>query len=383
MIEKALTGGKNYWLWLAFLSSLTFLGLLSYLKQLEVGLGITGMSRNVSWGLYIANFTFFVGVAASAVMLVIPYYLHGKNEYSRIMIFAEFLAVVSVFVALLFVLVDLGRPDRLFNVILFPSPKSLLFWDMLVLTGYLILNLILGWKACEAEKREIEQPYWTKILVYISIPWAISIHTVTAFIYCGLSARPFWFSALLAPRFLATAFVSGPAILLIFCLALKRFAGFDPGQNALENLRKTVTYALSVHIFFFLVEFFTVFYSDHPEHVKPFRYMLFGYEGHYHLVAFSWISLFVAVFSFFILMSGNFLYKRKLAFFILTMLIFGIWLDKGLILMVAGFNPTPEVELEKYMPTFPETIITIGIWSLGTLTLSLLTNIALQIKKSI
>lgn len=383
MIEKAFKGGRNYWLWIIFLFLLTVSGAIFYAQQLMYGLGITGMGRDVSWGLYIANFTFFVGVAASAVMLVIPYYLHRVKEYAGVMIFAEFLAVASVFVAIAFVFVDLGRPERVLNIVLFPSPNSLLFWDMIVLTGYLILNVIIGWTTLEAEKKEIDPPHWTKILIYISIPWAISIHTVTAFIYCGLLARPFWSSALLAPRFLASAFTSGPAILLILCLIMKRLNGFDPGPKVLENLKKTISYALSVHIFFILVEFFTVFYSSNPEHLRHFHYMLFGYKEHYGFVPFSWISLLVSVFSFVVLISRKVSGNSDSIFYALLVLVFAIWIEKGLILIVTGFNPTHESEIARYVPTLQEIFITLGVWSLGALILSFLFRMAMSVKKSL
>ena len=125
MIEKALKGGKGYRAWLLFLLAVAAAGFVSYLHQWSHGLSVTGLSRNVSWGLYIANFTFFVGVAASAVTVVLPYYLHNVKEFGRITILGEFLAVPAVIMSLLFIIVDLGRPDRAFNLILHPSPQSL------------------------------------------------------------------------------------------------------------------------------------------------------------------------------------------------------------------------------------------------------------------
>lgn len=382
MIEKAFSGGKNFYLYLISLLFVCVYGAIFYIQQLIFGLGITGMGRDVSWGLYIANFTFFVGVAASAVMVVIPYYLHELKAYGRIIVIAEFLAVASVFCAIAFIFVDLGRPDRVLNIILYPSPNSLLFWDMVVLTGYLVINLILGFKGLDIAKKEIEPPSYLKFLVYLSIPWAISIHTVTAFIYCGLFARPFWFSALLAPRFLASAFTSGPAILLIVLIILRRFGSFDPGVKALENLKKTVNYALSVHIFFLLVELFTVLYSSHPEHVKHFEYMLFGIEGHTGLAGLTWTSLIISILSFVVLFFTKPSTNPKTVFFILVLLVFAIWAEKGLILMLAGFNPTPNEEIAKYVPTFQEISITIGVWALGSIILGLLINMAVNVKKS-
>src|SRR4030066_1025989 len=151
MFEKSLAGSKKYWGLLAFLGCFIGIGFLCYLRQLSYGLGITGMSRDVSWGLYIAQFTFLVGVAASAVMLVLPYYLHNYKVFGKITVLGEFLAVASVTMCLTFIIVDLGQPARAFNMILYPSPNSILFWDMIVLNGYLLLNIVIGWTVLAAE----------------------------------------------------------------------------------------------------------------------------------------------------------------------------------------------------------------------------------------
>ncbi len=201
MIEKSLQGGRIYWSWVGLLLTMIAVSSVVYVRQCNLGLGITGMGRDVSWGLYIANFTFLVGVAASAVMVVLPYYLHNIKAFGRITIFGEFLAVSAVTVSVLFIFVDLGQPARVFNIILYPSPQSVLFWDMIVLGLYLIFNIIIGWRTLEAERQNETPPAWLKPLIFISIPLAISIHTVTAFIYSGLGARPFWLTALLALAF--------------------------------------------------------------------------------------------------------------------------------------------------------------------------------------
>ena len=201
MIEAVFKGGGKYWTLLGVLLTIIAVGLLAYLRQLDLGLSVTGLSRDVSWGLYIANFTFFVGVAASAVMLVIPYYLHNEKAFRKIIILGEFLAVAAVVVCITFIVVDLGQPSRVFNLFLYPSPTSILFWDTVVLSGYLLLNIIIGWVTLDADSKELPPPAWIKPVIILSIPWAISIHTVTAFIYAGLAARPFWMTALQAPRF--------------------------------------------------------------------------------------------------------------------------------------------------------------------------------------
>src|SRR5512142_3439573 len=123
MIERAIIGQSRYQLWLAALLIPIAAGLLCYLQQYARGLGITGMSRDVIWGFYIAQFTFLVGVAASAVMVVLPFYLHDQQEFKRVVILGEFLAVSAVIMCVLHIFVDLGQPTRVLNVLLHPAPQ--------------------------------------------------------------------------------------------------------------------------------------------------------------------------------------------------------------------------------------------------------------------
>ncbi|MBU1881059.1 polysulfide reductase NrfD, partial [bacterium] len=236
MIEKALQGGKGYWTLIVILLAVIGVGVLAYLKQFSEGLTVTGLSRDVSWGLYIAQFTFLVGVAASAVMVVLPYYLHNYKMFGKLTILGEFLAIGACIMCMTFIFVDMGQPFRIGNVFLYPSPHSMMFWDTVVLFGYLLLNILISRVAMSSENKGVAPPKWIKPFIILSIPWAISIHTVTAFLYSGLAARPFWMTAVLAPRFLASAFASGPALLIILCLILKRFTKFDAGREPIQKL---------------------------------------------------------------------------------------------------------------------------------------------------
>jgi formate-dependent nitrite reductase membrane component NrfD len=264
MIHNAFKGSRRYWALLAVWAVLILIGTVAYGRQLTEGLYITGMNRDISWGLYIAQFTFMVGVAASAVMVVLPYYLHDYKAFGRIVILGEFLAVSSVLVCMLFVFVDMGQPTRVMNVLLHPTPNSVMFWDFMVLGGYLGLNLVIGMVTIEAERKDMPPPGWVRPLIYLSIPWAVSIHTVTAFLYAGLGARPFWMTAILAPRFLASAFAAGPSLLILLALIVRRFGGFDVGKEAIRALGTIVAYAMAINLFFVLVELFTALYADMP-----------------------------------------------------------------------------------------------------------------------
>ncbi|MDP2799099.1 MAG: NrfD/PsrC family molybdoenzyme membrane anchor subunit, partial [Deltaproteobacteria bacterium] len=204
MLEKALYGSKGYYVWILLLLGIIGLGSIAYYTQLTQGLKITGMSRDVSWGFYIAQFTYLVGVAASAVMLVLPYYFHHYKAFSKMIILGEFMAIAAVSMCMLFIVVDLGQPQRLLNVILHPTPNSILFWDMVVLNGHLFLNIVIGWTTLQAERKGVTPASWVKPLVYLSVIWAFSIHTVTAFLYAGIPGRHYWLTAILAARFLAS-----------------------------------------------------------------------------------------------------------------------------------------------------------------------------------
>ncbi len=381
MFEKALSGSRRYWGWIILLAAVSAVGFVFYLQQLSYGLGITGMSRNVSWGLYIANFTFFVGVAASAVMVVLPYYLHNYKQFGKITALGEFLAVAAVVMCGLFIFVDLGQPSRVFNMILHPSFSSLLVWDMIALSVYLLLNVVIAWSTLDAQRKSEAPPTWGKPLILLSIPWAISIHTVTAFIYCGLGARPFWFTALLAPRFLASAFASGPALLIILCLIIKRFTKFDPGREALQKVAQIVTYAMIITMFFLLVELFTVFYSEIPEHMVHFQYLLFGLDGKVTLVPWMWISIILALVSLALLINPSTRRRENILAIACVMVFVSIWIDKGLGLIVPGFIPSPTGEIFEYWPTVPEALITLGVWALGFLILTVLYKIAISVSE--
>ncbi len=381
MLGKALTGGKKYWMWIILLGAVILAGFASYLLQLKFGLGITGMGRNVSWGLYISNFTFFVGVAASAVIVVLPYYLHNYKEFGKITVFGEFLAVSAVIMTILFIFVDLGQPARVLNIIRYPSPKSILFWDMIVLNIYLLLNLTIGWQTLNAERKSEPQPAWIKPLVILSIPWAISIHTVTAFIYSGLSARPFWLTTILAPRFLASAFASGPAILILLCFIVKKLTRFDAGREVTRKIAQIIAYAMVINIFLSLVEIFTVFYSNIPEHSLYVRLLLFGINGHLLLSPWMWASVALGWVSAILLVNPQTRKNDTILVAACIAVIISIWIEKGLGLVVSGFIPSPLGEITRYIPTTHEIAITAGIYGIGILVLTVLIKIAIAVKK--
>ena len=381
MLDKALCGSKRYWGLIIFLLAIIGVGVLTYGYQLREGLGITGMGRSVSWGFYIAQLTFLVGVAASAVMLVIPYYLHNYKEFGKIAILGEFVAIAAVTMCLLFVLADLGQPQRMFNLVLHPTLNSVLFWDMIVLNGYLFLNLIIGWTTLGAEKKGTPPPGWVKPLIYLSIPWAVSIHTVTAFLYSGLPGRGFWLTAVMAPRFLASAFAAGPALLILLALIVRKYTKFDAGAKAIQALAKIVTYAIITFVFLFLCELFTVFYSQIPEHMDHFKYLYMGYDGYGAYVPFMWLSLILAGISIIMLVNPKTRKNEGTLVVACVMVFISTWIDKGMGMISGGFVPDPLHEVHEYIPTLPELTITVGIYAIGALILTVLYKVVVSVRE--
>jgi molybdopterin-containing oxidoreductase family membrane subunit len=381
MLEKALSGSKKYWAWVFILLVLIGIGTVNYLRQFQTGLTITGLSRDVSWGLYIGQFTFLVGVAASGVMLVLPYYLHNFKQFAKITILGEFLAISAVTMCMLFIFVDMGQPMRMMNVLLYPTPSSILFWDAFVLSGYLVLNIIIGWVVLGSDKKGIAPPKWVNPIIYLSIAWAPLIHTVTAFLYAGIPGRHFWLTAIMAARFLASAFAGGPALLIILALIIRKTTKFDPGKEAIQTLGKIVTYFMITNVFFFGLEFFTAFYSNIPGHMHPFVYLFAGLDGHAKLVPLMWTSVILAIASIALLIFPAVRRNESTLAIAAAMVFISLWIDKGFGLIIGGFVPNMFEKVTEYWPTLPETLITIGVWATGFLVLTILYKIAITVRE--
>jgi Ni/Fe-hydrogenase subunit HybB-like protein len=367
MLENALRGDKRYWAWMYSLLAVVALGFFFYLRQYQTGLTITGMSRDVTWGFYIAQFTFLVGIAASAVMVVLPYYLHDYKAFGKITVLGEFLAISAVTMCMIFIFVDMGQPSRILNVFLYPSPRSMMFWDTIALSGYLVLNVLISRVTLGAERRGIAPPGWIRPVIMLSIPWAISIHTVTAFLYSGLAARPFWMTAVLAPRFLASAFASGPALLILLVLVMRKFTSFDAGREPVQKLALIVTYAMCIHVFFMLAELFTAFYSGIPDHMLHFDYLFFGVGGKGRLVPWEWASVALALVALVLLINPRTRRNEKTLVFCCVALFVSIWIEKGMAMVVTAFVPSPLGQLTEYWPTLPELMISLGVYGIGAL----------------
>jgi molybdopterin-containing oxidoreductase family membrane subunit len=379
----ALRGGWLYWSWVAVLLALIALGCAAYLRQLDAGLVTTSMRDQVSWAFYIGNFTFLVGVAAAAVMLVIPAYVYHWKPIKEVVILGELLAISAISMCGLFVLVDIGRPERVWHLVPMLGhlnvPSSLLAWDVLVVNGYLLLNLVIVTYLLFSlfRGKEPNKKIFTP-LVLLSIPAAIGIHTVTAFLYNGIPARPFWNSAILAPRFLASAFCSGPAVLLILMQLLRRFTRFEIKDQAIWKIAELMAYAMFVNLFLLGAEVFKEYYSN-TEHLVHMRYMFVGVDGHASIVPYVWVSVAASTVAFLLFLIPA---TRRNPFTLnlgCVLIYLGVYIEKGMGLIIPGLTPDTLGEIYEYFPSTNELLVSAGIFSVGFLIFTVMVRIATPI----
>jgi Ni/Fe-hydrogenase subunit HybB-like protein len=534
----AFIGDWRYYAWTGCLAVLVLLGINAYCKQFVHGLITTGMSDQVSWGVYISNFTFIVGIAAAAAMLVIPVYIYENKALHDLVVFGELLAVAAILMCLAFVTVDLGRPDRFWHLIpglgKFNFPHSMLAWDVIVLNGYLLLNVhICGYLLyCRYKGRKPAKWFYIPF-VFVAIFWAISIHTVTAFLYVGLGGRHFWNSAIVGPRFLASAFTAGPALIILAMQIVRRVTASAPSSegpllgrrsvspdlesrpatlNDLEQLaghlpefaavpldvrksllstsvvidagpgdvllrqgeveteaffilrgrvvvqreengrfritrsvgpgeqfgessalattartgtaiveepaqvlrmsadslrkllntsqlnkvvrvrmserlmitdrslmilRSIVQVSMLINVFLLLNEVFKEFYSK-SKNIASSTYLFFGLEGHHALVPWIWTAVAFNLIAMFLLILPL---TRSLKYLNIAcvLAIVGIWIEKGMGLVVPGFIPTPLGEIVEYSPSLNETFICLGIWAFGFLAYTIFLRMSVPI----
>ena len=383
-IREMFRGSREYFVWLLLLSAIVAYGAWQYSRQLVEGLVVTGMSDQVSWGFYIANFAFLVGIAAAAVLLVIPAYIFHRKDIKDVVLVGEGMAVAAVTMAMMFVIADLGRPDRMWHMIpvigKLNFPVSLLAWDVVVLSGYLLLNLAIPFYLLYNRYRGVESNFRLYFpFVVLSMFWAISIHTVTAFLFSANPARPFWHTALLGPRFIASAFASGPALIIITLQIVRKVTTYKINQSVIDTLALIMTVAMQVNLFFVGAELFTDFYNE-GTHAASIHYLFFGLDGFDSLRPWIWFALTLNVIALVILMIHP-LRRNTLMLNAACILAFiGIWIEKGMGLVIPGFVPTPLGEIFEYAPTSVELSVAAAIWAFGVLVFTLLAKAVIAIE---
>lgn len=376
-------GSWRFYTWMTVLTAICLVGANAWARQLVDGMALTGMSDHVSWGLYVANFTFGVGLAAGAVMMVIPAYLYHDQEMHDVTLVGELLAVAAIALSLLFIVVDMGHPERAWHLIpgvgRFNWPVSMLTWDVVVLNGYLALNLhICGYLLYMRFLGRKPRKRWYLPFVFLSIFWAVSIHSVTAFLYSGLGGRPFWNSALLAPRFIASAFITGPAFVILLLQVIRRFTGLPIGEGPQRTLTSVMRVTVLLNLFMLGSELFTAFYTG-GAHAGPVMYLFFGLHGHHGLVPWIWTAVACNVVSA-VMLHLPVSRRRVTVLNVACVLAFvGVWIEKGMGLIIPGFIPSTLHELVEYVPTVTEWKITAGIWAFGLMLLTVAVKVALPV----
>lgn len=382
-LRIVLRGGKLYWAWVSFLLVLIVTGAFAWKHQCESGLIATNMRDQVSWAFYIGNFTFLVGVAAAAVMLVIPAYVYNWKPIKEVVILGELLAISAIAMCGLFVTVDVGHPERLWH--LMPGigrlnlPRSMLAWDVLVVNSYFVLNfvivtyLLFALVRGKSPNKKVFLP-----LVLLSIPAAVAIHTVTAFLYSGLPARPFWNDAILVPRFLASAFCSGPAVLVVLMQILRRLTRFEISNDAIWKVAELMAYAMALNLLLLGAEVFKEVYSN-TEHLIHMRYMFLGIAGHTAIVPWMWISVAVSIVAFVLFLVPRTRRNPWTLNLGCALIWLGVYLEKGMGLVIPGLTPDTLGEIYEYFPSRTEMLVAAGVFAVGFLLFTLMVKVATPI----
>ncbi|MEW8508510.1 MAG: sulfate reduction electron transfer complex DsrMKJOP subunit DsrP [Candidatus Thiodiazotropha sp.] len=368
-LQAGFSGGVLYWCWMLFLAFFIMLWGYGEYVQIANGMIVTNLNDQVSWGFYLANFVFMVGVAAAAVTVVFPAYVYKHKELHRIVVLGEMIAIAAVVMCLLFVVAHMGRPDRLWHILpvigIFNWPHAMLTWDVIVLTGYLLLNIVGGFYYLYKKYAgaEVNKAFYLPI-VYIAIVWALSIHTVTAFLINTMPARPMWFHSVMPIKFITTAFAAGPSLIIIVFLLVRRFTPMKIADEAFHLLSQIVVWCLGIALFLTMSEIVTELYPA-TEHSLGLQYLMFGHNGLNSLVPFFWGALSLMVVSFVLLLIPKLRKNLTLLPFICAAAFIGIWVEKGMGLMLPGVIPTPIGEFAEYTPSHIELMVVGGVWAIG------------------
>jgi len=384
MVRCAVTGGRTYYLWLGFLLLLVAMGGISWSHDLRDGLIVTNMTDSVSWGIGIANFVYFVGVAAGAAVLVVPAYAYVRHDIKEVVLLGELLAVAAVTTCLLFIVTDVGRPERLWHLIPGPGilnlPSSLLSWDVVVFNGYLALNLYIpGYLLFKRYMGQKALPIAYMPFVFISMIWALSIHTVTAFLLSGLGSRPFWNTPILAPRFLISAGASGPAILAIILEVVRRNTKLYVQDSVFDYFKYVLRITMPINLFLVGCECFGEFYTG-TLHADAAHYLYFGLHGHNVLPKYIWTAIFLNVAATTVFLTPKLRRRNAVFYSACVATIVGVWIEKGMGLIFPGFTPNPLGEVIEYSPNAGEIFLNIGVVAFGALLFTLMAKVAIAIQ---
>ncbi len=382
-VSVLVRGNRAYFSWIGILLVAIVIGVAAYGNQMVNGLITSHMRDQVSWGFYIGNFAFFVGVAAAAVVLVIPAYIYNWGPIRDVVLIAELLSVAAIIMCMLFVTVDVGRPELLWHLapgVGTPNiPFSMLVWDILVLNSYFLINyFIVTYLLFMAFTGRQYNPRFIMPMIFLSIPLAIGIHSVTAMLFMGLKSRAFWHTAILAPRFLSSAFCSGPALLLLIFQVLRRVGKISIPDSALYKIGELLAYAMAVNLFFLGMEVFVEFYQSTAHSVHA-RFQWFGSHGRTDIAVYTWLALGCNLLALLGFMVPALRQRLPILSAACVLAIGGIFIEKGLGLLLPGMTPDALGEVYFYNPSLNEVAVVVGIWGVGALLFTLMVKVAMAI----
>lgn len=238
------------------LGALVVAGVAAWIYQLANGLGVTGMSNGVSWGLYIACFMFFVGLSAGGLIVASSASVFHIAEYKKVALPAIICSTVCICCAGMFVLIDMGGIQRVWRILVGPNPTSPLVWDVCVISCYLIINIVYLAFMCSKKPGAADK---VSIVSRFALPIAILVHSVTAWIF-GLQVSKEWYTAIMAPIFVASAMDSGLALLLLALMGLNKSGVFKVENKLISSLAGLLAVCIAVDAFFIGCECLTMAY---------------------------------------------------------------------------------------------------------------------------
>lgn len=293
-IEKT---GRGFYIGVAVLSVFILWGALAYAVQFFEGLGVTGLHQPVGWGFYVTNFVFFIGISHAGTLISAILRL-SKAEWRRpITRMAEVITCMVLFIGAGQILVDLGRPDRMMNVLRYGRYQSPLLWDATSISAYLMASLTylylpmipdiailrdrlkkrklfysvlaLGWKGTERQKRALNRAI--AIMAILVIPIAVSVHSVVSFVF-SMTLQPMWHSTIFGPYFVVGAIFSGIAALIVAMIIFRKVYGLQPFLKPIHfrYLGQLLLVMALLWFYFTFAEYLTGYYGAQPEEMKVF-----------------------------------------------------------------------------------------------------------------
>ena len=376
-VRHAITDvGRRGRLWYLVLGAGLGIGVVAFGYQWWNGLGVTGLSNTISWGMYIITFMFLVGVSAGGLIVVAGSELVGSRRFEPLTKLAVIVSGTAIAAAALSILPDLGRPQLAWKMLWQPHWTSPLIWDVLVITLYLSIAVIDLWILTRPEPR----PGAMRTLAFIALPAAVLVHSVTAWIFGLLVARPFWNTALLAPMFVSSALVSGTALLILVAEVVDRTSDWDPPDRVFPDLGKLMIWFLGVDAFLLFAEILTTYASRVPDHVKQLNVLLLG-----RLAPVFWVEVILGVVVPFAIYASRLRQQRRWVVIAAALALLGVFFKRINIVMTSmflplvglapgipggrpgqGFRPDPI-----YVPTAIEWGILIGVASFVALLITL------------